>query len=767
MSADEKSKTSRRRFLQTGLMTAASLNLPGVAAKANAQSLARLYTRTPTPLGRPNILILMVDEQRYPPVYESPALRHFRRTYLLTQEALRRQGVEFHRHYTASIACAPSRASLYTGHYPSLHGVTNTDGAAKGPDEPEMFWLDPSTVPTLGDYFSAAGYRTFWKGKWHISHADIQLPGTHESLASYDENGNRDPAKEEVYLAGRRLEEYGFTGWVGPEPHGNDPLNSGAAAGGGKKGRDEAIASQTVELLGQLQGDKSEQPWLLVSSFVNPHDIALWGFFSNLAERGGVFDFSVGPQVPLDLFDQALFLRTRHDDLSRKPSCQQSYRDSYRRFFQPTFETPEYYRFYYQAHLNVDRQLARVHEALRQTRFFQNTVVVFTSDHGDLLGAHDGMHQKWYQTYDEALRVPLIFSNPVLFPGPGERHNLTSHVDLLPTLLGLCGINAEAVRRELALTHTDARPLVGQDLTQFLLDPGALPLNESVYFMTDDDPSRGQNQQNFIGISYDSVAQPNHIECVVTRFAGKLWKYTRYFDNPQFWSDPGEPGRPGVKDVVVKPVGISPDLPGERIVPYQKRVKRAPEPEEFELYNLTDDPLELENLAGKAPHAATEVVLRKMLEAQSGAKRLAPTAPRPQSFPPPPELPAVPILLTEENSERALAVNAVTQTRDPFSVLTRDNLSGDQRTRISLFAMNVELLPGEDLSALSAEAETSHRGTVLLPVEFFGEVPRFFWMKQINVLLPEELEAAGDVRVRIRLRGVPSNTALMRIGASP
>jgi choline-sulfatase len=708
----------------------------------------------------------MVDEQRYPPIYESPALQHFRRTYLLTQEKLRQHGVEFHRHYAASIACAPSRTSLYTGHYPSLHGVTNTDGAAKNVDDPEMFWLDPNTVPTLGDYFSTAGYRTFWKGKWHISHVDIQLPGTHDSLASYDDNGNRDPDKEAIYLAGKRLEDYGFSGWVGPEPHGNNPLNSGSSAGGGKKGRDEAIASQTIELLEQLQSNPSNQPWLLVSSFVNPHDIAIWGFFSNLMERQGTFDFSISPQVPQDLFDQALFLRTRNDNLNEKPSCQKSYRDSYRRFFQPTFETPDYYRFYYQAHLNVDQQLARVYTAFQQTRFFQNTIVIFTSDHGDLLGSHNGMHQKWYQAYDEALRVPLIFSNPVLYPQPEERTFLSSHVDLLPTLLGLCGINAEAVRQELAKTHTDARPLVGRDLTQFILNREAIPVNESVYFMTDDDPSRGQNQQNFIGISYDSVVQPNHIECLITRFDGKLWKLTRYFDNPQFWTDPGEPGQRGVKDVVVKPLGPAPDLPGVHLVPYQKRVKLVPQAEEFELYNLTDDPMELDNLAGRVQYTATETTLRQELKEQSKTKRLTPTAPRPQTLPPIPELPPIPVLLTEENSERAVALNAVTQTRDPFSVITRHNLSEDQRTRIMLFAMNVKLLPNEDLSVITAQAETTQGGTLPLPIEHVGNVPRFFWLTQINVRLPEELEKAGDIWVSIKLRGVPSNRALISIGPS-
>jgi len=125
---------------------------------------------------RPNFLILMVDEMRYPPIYESAALKEFRAKYLRAQDLLRRNGLEFERHYTAAVACAPSRASLFTGHYPSLHGVNETDGAAKTAYDPDMFWLDPNSVPTLGAYMRAGGYRTFYKGKWHVSHADLVMP---------------------------------------------------------------------------------------------------------------------------------------------------------------------------------------------------------------------------------------------------------------------------------------------------------------------------------------------------------------------------------------------------------------------------------------------------------------------------------------------------------------------------------------------------------------------------------------------------------------
>ena len=630
MSEENSSKTSRRNFLKTSMLTAAAASL--INSRADAQP--GIIPGGTTLNQPPNILILMVDEMRYPTIYESPQLRNFRRQYLVTQEALRANGVEFHRHYTASTACAPSRASFYTGHYPSLHGVTNTDGAAKNANDDDIFWLDPNTVPTLGDYFRAAGYRTYWKGKWHVSHADIEIPGTTKSLTSYDSNGNRDLAKEQLYINAGRLEQYGFSGWVGPEPHGTAPLNSGSSAGSGKKGRDQAFADQTIELLKQLNSNSSRQPWLMVSSFVNPHDIAMYGFVTRLGELAGLYDFSVSQNVPQELFDQNLFAQTKNEDLSQKPSCQESYRDSYRQFFQPTMMTSEFFRLYYQLHWNVDIQLARVYAALRETRFFNNTIVVFTSDHGELLGAHGGMHQKWYQTYDEALRVPLIFSNPVMFQQPQSQTIPTSHIDVLPTLLGLAGLNAEALRRNLAQSHTEARPLVGRNLAPLFMPPGqtAMPtptpeqLEEPIYFMTDDDPSRGDDQQNFIGISYDSVVQPNHIECVITRIGNSLWKYTRYFDNPQFWTNPGTPGTPNVKDVVLKPIPPQPDLPGETTVLYTKRTKYEPLPEEFEMYNLTDDPLELNNLAGNSNYGQTEATLKNLLRDQCSRKRLPPSS---------------------------------------------------------------------------------------------------------------------------------------------
>ena len=135
------------------------------------------------------------------------------------------------------------RASLLTGQYPSLHGVTQTDGVAKSADGEDMFWLAPDTVPTLGDWFRAGGYRTFFKGKWHASHAHLDAEDGEGFLLSIDDEGT--PIEENIqkYLDADLLDEYGFSEWVGPEPHGLGKHNTGTV-------KDPFTADETIERRG-------------------------------------------------------------------------------------------------------------------------------------------------------------------------------------------------------------------------------------------------------------------------------------------------------------------------------------------------------------------------------------------------------------------------------------------------------------------------------------------------------------------------------------
>ena len=114
---------------------------------------------------RPNFLIVMMDEQRAAPFYESPELQAWRLANLPTQNLLRRNSFEFTHHHVMSVACQPSRASIYTGQYPSLHGIAQTSGAAKTAIEQDLFWLDPTTVPTLGLVVPHGGLRHVLEGQ--------------------------------------------------------------------------------------------------------------------------------------------------------------------------------------------------------------------------------------------------------------------------------------------------------------------------------------------------------------------------------------------------------------------------------------------------------------------------------------------------------------------------------------------------------------------------------------------------------------------------
>ena len=628
--SDSSNGLSRRRLLQG--VGAAGVVAAGLAAGAGtataAEPLAPFKARGRL-RRRPNFLVIIIDEQRYAPVYESETLKLWRQANLPTQNFLRSRGMSFSNHYIMSAACQPSRASFMTGQYPSLHGVSQTSGAAKSAIETDLYWLDPTTVPTMGSWFRAAGYDTFYKGKWHVSDADLYQPGTYNPLPSYDNAGVPDPRLEDIYLEAGRLEAYGFTGWVGPEPHGSNPLNSGSSGPNGR-GRDEFFATQGVQQLAKLRN--SDRPWLLVNSYVNPHDITVWGDLTLAQQNFYLAQQLEGSNVPRDLFTD-LYRESSNEDLSQKPAAQASFRDTYPMAFQPLRNGELYHRFYYQLQKNVDQQIGRVMKALASSRAqARDTIVIYMSDHGELLGSHGGMYQKWHCAYEEMLKVPFMFHNPQLFPQEASSDTLTSHADLIPTMLGLAGLDEELLRTRLRQTHTQVRELPGRDLSGFLLgetDEDSLP-DAPQYYMSDDEPFKGIQQISWNGQNYPTVVQPNHVETVIAYLptgllgAKERWKYTRYWDNPAFWTSPnsqnvqtiisGRFNQPGSKTATTTVTATQPTAG-----------QVAPPPDEFEAYNVTQDPTEQRNLVNSPLHAATVATLSKLLDEQRKLKRLSPT----------------------------------------------------------------------------------------------------------------------------------------------
>ncbi|TFV61572.1 hydrolase [Mycobacterium sp. PS03-16] len=542
---------------------------------------------------RPDIVIIMTDEERATPPYEAPEVAAWRSRILHGRRWFDEHGVTFTRHYTGSLACVPSRPTIFTGQYPDLHGVTQTDGLGKTYEDSRMRWLRRGEVPTLGNWLRAAGYDTHYDGKWHISHADLTDPATGKPLATNDDDGVVDPAAVRQYLDADPLAPYGFSGWVGPEPHGALMANSGLR-------RDPLIADRVVAWLEdryarRRAGDPAAlRPFLLVASFVNPHDISL---FPAWARRSPIAASPLDPpHVPP--------APTADEDLSTKPAAQIAFREAYYSGYGPaammerTYErnAQRYRDLYYRLHAEVDTPIDRVRRVVTDGGS-ADAVLVRTSDHGDLLGAHGGLHQKWFNLYDEATRVPFVIARiGIRATQPRTVSAPTSHVDLVPTLLAAAGVDVSATAATLSETFTEVHPLPGRDLMP-VVDGAAADDRRCVYLMTRDNILEGDTGASGLarklGRDTDPPAPlkiriPAHVasnfEGLVARVdeadapggAGHLWKLVRTFDDPATWTEPG------VRHLAANGLG------GDAY-------RASPLDDQWELYDLTDDPTEAVN----------------------------------------------------------------------------------------------------------------------------------------------------------------------------
>jgi choline-sulfatase len=141
-----------------------------------------------------------------------------------------------------------------------------------------------------------------------------------------------------------------------------------------------------------------------------------------------------------------------------------------------------YVNFYGNLIKSSDAYLVQILDALEKQGLMENTLIIRTSDHGEMGMAHGGMRQKNFNFYEESLRVPLIYSNPRLFPEPEVSRAMVSHVDFLPTLASL--FNAPQSARA---------AWQGIDYSEVVLDPRAKPPQDHIIFTFDDYQSGQKN----------------------------------------------------------------------------------------------------------------------------------------------------------------------------------------------------------------------------------------------------------------------------------
>jgi choline-sulfatase len=234
-------------------------------------------------------------------------------------------------------------------------------------------------------------------------------------------------------------------------------------------------------------------------SLVNPHDVLM---YPKALDEAGYDDSWLGGPIKLP--------ETVDEDLSTKPRVQRLFVDLFdlaSGSLKTTEEKLSYINFYANLMKSSDRHLVNLLDSLQRNELIDDTLVIATADHGEMGLAHGGLRQKNFNFYEESMRVPLVYSNPKLFPRARRSNVLVSHVDLLPTLANLFDVPRSA--------RTSWQ---GVDYSAKVLDQSSKAPQDYIVFTYDDFQS-GQARGPYL-------PPPNHIVSIrETR-----WKLAKYYD---------------------------------------------------------------------------------------------------------------------------------------------------------------------------------------------------------------------------------------------
>jgi choline-sulfatase len=462
---------TRKELIGSGAAVAATALLPQGVERALATPKDKRNIA-----GR-NIILFISDQER--------AIQHFpknwQRKHLRGMSRLRRNGISFERAFTSACMCSPSRTTMMTGFFPAQHGVKYTlETNMFLPKNPQVNMPLPSVMPNIATVMKAAGYNVIYKGKWHISKPKHGQEAT--------------PAE---------AEKYGFDRWDPPDAGANQNIEQ--AGGGTAKNDRRFIKSEgTGAEEGALQylgtDAAQEQPFFMVISLVNPHDVL---FYPKAFEEAGYKERWLRGEMHLP--------PTLREDLESKPSVQREF-VKLMNTLGGKLKTPQrvrnYLNFYGNLMKKSDKYLVDVLDKLEETGLMEDTVIIRTSDHGEMGLSHGEMRQKNFNFYEETLRVPMVWSNPQLYPKPHTTDALVSHVDLLPTLANL----VDAPKSARANWE-------GVDYSKQVLRPARERASQDYVVFTYDDYQSGQPHGPY-------PKPPNHIASI----REERWKLAKYYD---------------------------------------------------------------------------------------------------------------------------------------------------------------------------------------------------------------------------------------------
>lgn len=386
-------KITRRDFSKGVAATAAGISIVAARDMAHAQTIKKSSKHK-------NILLIMMDQERtwqtLPKGLKLPE-----------REKFAQSAVSFDQYHIATLSCAPSRSVIYTGQHVQKTTIFTNPGLGEGDSV-----LNVENTPTMGQMFKKMGYKTAYKGKWHLS-------------VDFDEDNTA------------ALADYGFDEW-------HKGMDTGGVVYEGAEKDREILANAQDYLIRQKDSD---QPWLLAVNFVNPHDI-MW-----LDANGKQATTRLRPGLVSDMRPPQDHYPYNHDfgfdvpdnfknDFSKRPQAQMEFVKLGQYFYGEQDVTDaeaciNVLNYYGACLLDSDKIIGDLIKSVEELGLKDDTIIILTSDHGEMGGSH-GLRHKGPFMYRENLNIPLVIHHPDGKAGISS-NALFSAIDLVPTLIGLVG----------------------------------------------------------------------------------------------------------------------------------------------------------------------------------------------------------------------------------------------------------------------------------------------------------------------------------------
>ena len=439
-SSNDPKNQSRRDLLTSGAAVMGSSFLPLGIQNAQAQSGSNKLPQVDAPAGY-NILFVLVDQEHFFDKWPIP---------VPAREAIKKKAITFKNHQNATVQCSSARSVIYTGQHIQHSGIFDNLNFLWQPDL-------SSKVKTIGHRLNELGYYPAYQGKWHLSYT--------MDAAKHAYNAPLDTYR-------KIMEGYGF----------HDFLGFGDICDkewGGYTFDKANVASAVAWLRNQGQTLKAKkQPWYLAVNIVNPHDVAYYNSdlpTENQQQNSAAIPV---PRAPTDDLYKATWdnyplpeSRKQALDAPGRPSAHKIYQDSWNAVCGNWPNEDRRWRsllnYYFNCMRDSDENVAAVMQGLKDSGMEDNTIVIFTADHGELGGSHQ-MRGKGTTAYKEQNHLPLMIIHPA-FPGGKECNAVTSQLDLATTIISLTGKDAASKKKA-------ADGLKGRDLVPLLKNPEAADL---------------------------------------------------------------------------------------------------------------------------------------------------------------------------------------------------------------------------------------------------------------------------------------------------